>query len=107
QRTSRISEMKQSGDLARVLRKLRISTFGRLAGTSLRDLQRVSDTGTALFVEIEGLIQRARHGDFAAPPAQHVRLKRTSSLSGVVGAPKRTENADRRVENRPISEDVI
>lgn len=70
-----------------MLRKLRISTFGDLTGVSLRDFQRVSDNGTALFLEIGRLIQRARQGDFAASPVQHVRLKQASTHSRIPHAP--------------------
>lgn len=102
-RRLRLSETQPSGELARVLLKLRISTFGDLAGTSLRDFQRVSDISTALFLEIGRLIQRARQGDFAGPPAQHVRLKQDSSDSRVEGTLERAANADRRTENRRIN----
>lgn len=62
-----------------MLRRLRLSTFGDLSGGSLRDFQRVSDNGTALFMEIGRLIERARRGDFALPSMQSARLNPVSS----------------------------
>jgi len=69
-RRLRLSNLPQSCELASALRRLRISTFDDLTGASLRDLQRVSKRGTALFLELGRLIERARLGEFAVPPSQ-------------------------------------
>ena len=47
-----------------------MSTLDNLSGVSLRDFQRVSENGTALFLEIGRLIEQARRGDFAIPRSE-------------------------------------
>lgn len=69
-RRLRLSKLPLSAELASALGRLRIVTFDDLTGVSFRNFQRVSNTASALFVEIERLIQRARQGDFAPPAGQ-------------------------------------
>ncbi len=106
-RRLRLSELPLSGELARVLRRLRISTFEDLTGVSLSEFQRVSDSGTALFLEVGRLIQRARQGEFAAPPLQHASVKQVSGHSRFAGAPENAANTDCRAQNRPINDRIV
>jgi len=93
-RRLRLSDLPLSGELARVLRRLSVSTFADLAGASLRDFQRVSDMGIATFLEIGRLIERARAGDFTAPSMSLVNLEQDpgcpplSDASEVNGKPE-------------------
>ena len=58
-RNQRISKLSVTAELASALRTLRISTFSDLIGLSLRNLQRVSDNSSALFLELSRLIKLA------------------------------------------------
>jgi len=62
----RLSKLPLTAPLLAVLKKLNVETFGDLSGMAIRDFQRVSNRGAALFAEMNGLTQRARNGDFAA-----------------------------------------
>jgi DNA repair protein RadC len=62
----RLSRLPLSASLFAVLKKLMAETFGDLSGMTIRDFQRVSNRGTALFVELTNLAQRVRNGEFAA-----------------------------------------
>lgn len=106
-RRLRLSELPLSRELASVLRRLRISTFEDLTGASLRDFQRVSDSGTALFLEIDQLIQRARHGDFAVPTLQQPSLNRLSGPSGVARAPVPGANTARVGQTKPVADRLV
>lgn len=106
-RRLRLSELPLSGELAPALRRLRISTFDDLTGVSLRNFQRVSDRSTALFLEIGRLIQRARQGDLAASPVQHVRLKQASTHSRFPHVPERALRTPTAALTRPINANVV
>jgi hypothetical protein len=102
----RFSELSVSRKLASVLRRLRVSTFEDLAGVSLREFQRVSDSGTELFLEIGQLIQRARRGDFAAPPFQQVRVKQDFPRFRIVHLPERATNTDYDAQSKLANDRV-
>ena len=51
-----------------------------LSGMTIRDFRRISNRGTALFVELTGLTQRARDGEFAAAFGQNVGTSNSSGL---------------------------
>ena len=106
-RRLRLFELPLTGELASVLRKLRISRFGDLAGVSLREYQRVSDIGTALFLEIGQLIQQARQGDFSEPPVQRMRMKQVPDHSRFADVLERSTSIDRRKQNKPMDDSIV
>jgi len=67
-REQRLSKLPLSRALACVLLRLDCRTFSDLAGVTLRDFERVSGRGRALFQELSELIQRARRGEFGPRP---------------------------------------
>jgi hypothetical protein len=109
-RRLQFSGLPQSPELASVLRRLRASTLDDLCGTSLRDFQRVSDNGTALFLEVGRLIERARRGDFTISPVGNERLNSVSSrrLPPLSSIPKEKGQAGRRsVSEAPTDETIF
>ncbi len=70
-RRRRLSSLPRSAELAAVLRKLHVTTLDDLNQVSLRDFRRLSDNGTALFLEITRLVGQVRQGDFAIAPSRN------------------------------------
>ena len=101
-RRLRLSSLSLSRELALVLRRLGVATLDDLCGVSLRDFQRVSVNGTASFLEIGRLIERARRGDFAIPPIQNAILnpvsnRRPPALNSAI-------KAEARMNHKAVSE---
>jgi hypothetical protein len=76
----RLSRLPLSASLYATLKKLKVETVGDLSGMTIRDFQRVSNRGKALFFELTGLTQRARDGEFAAAFGQNVGTLNSSGL---------------------------
>jgi Sigma-70, region 4 len=87
----RLFKLPLSASLFTALKRLKVETFGDLNGMTIKDFQRVSNTGTALFVELNGLTQRARNSDFTAAFRQNVGMSNSSGLRTFhVNAPIKT-----------------
>src|SRR5438046_1201367 len=102
-RRLRLSNLPRSRELASALRRLRISTFDDLTRASLLDFRRVSDKGTALFLEIGRLIERARRGEFAVLQAQ-------GDTSNLVSGHRRSDrifNNSHGIENRQVGDNTV
>lgn len=76
----RLSKLPLSASLIAVLKKLNVGTFGDLSGMTIRDFQRVSNRGVALFAELTGLTQRARDGEFVAAFRQNIGLLNSTAM---------------------------
>lgn len=106
-RRLRLSELPLSGELVSLLRSVPIYTLGELAGISLRDFQRMSDRGTALFLEIGRLIERARRGGFATALQHQQGATQGLGRSRVRSHPRQRVDTKRRKQNRGLGNTAI
>jgi hypothetical protein len=74
----RFCKLPLSVPLSAALKRLRVETFGDLSGMTISDFRRISNKSAALFVELTGLTQRARDGEFTAAFGQNVGISNSS-----------------------------
>ena len=105
-RSQRITNLPMTGELASALQRLCISTFNDLIGLSLRDLQRVSDKSSGLFLELSRLIKLAAAGKAASVSNRGTggdRLRNGRSSS----APRDTVAHAKDIKLTPLAEELI